>query len=65
MVGRGIPGDRGSRCTAAAAAGVHLRLHPLAEWGAPRAGGRLGVVPDPGQQQRIEPVIQRRAVGWE
>lgn len=54
---RGSPGDRGSR-DGAAAAGVHLRLQPLAEWGTPCAGGRLALVSNTGQQQRIKPGIQ-------
>lgn len=62
MEGRGSPGDRGSRA-GAVAAGVHLRLHHLAVRGTPRAGGRLVLVPNAGQQQRIEPGIQCRAVG--
>lgn len=63
MEGRGRPGDRGSR-DGAVAAGVHLRLHPLAVRGAPRAGGRLVLVPNARQQQGIEPGIQCWAVGW-
>lgn len=57
----GGPGDGGGS-KGAVAAGVHLRLHPLAVCGAARAGRRLVLVPDTGQQQRAEPGIQRRAV---
>ncbi len=61
MEGRGGPGDRGSR-DGAVAAGVHLCLHPLTVWGTPRAGGRLVLVPNTRQQQRIKPGVQCRAV---
>lgn len=62
MERRGGPGDRGG-CEGAAAAGVHLCLHPHAVCGAACAGRRLILVPDTGQQQRAEPGIQCRAVG--
>lgn len=62
MEGRGGPGDRGSR-DGAAAAGVHLRLHPLAVRGTPGTGARVVLVPNARQQQRAEPGIQRWAVG--
>lgn len=52
---RWAPGDGGSRDVA----GVCLRLHPLAERRASRAGSLLGLVPDGGQQQWTEPVVQR------
>lgn len=59
--GRG-PGHRGSR-DGAAAAGLHLRLHPLTVRGTRCAGARLVLVPNSGQQQRIKPGIQGWAVG--
>lgn len=59
---RGGPGDR-SGCEGAVAAGVHLRLHPLAVRGTACAGRCLVLVPDTGQQQGAEPGIQCRAVG--
>lgn len=62
MKGGGGPGDRSSR-HGAVVAGVHLRLHTLAERGTPCAGGRLVLVPDSGQQQRVKPRIQCWAVG--
>lgn len=53
--GRRAPGHGGG-CDVAA---LCLRLHPLAERRASRAGALLALAPDGGQQQRAEPVLQR------